>query len=302
MNKKQLIWASLAIILLVIIYLISSSGRGVQKSVNADLLRVDSLSVLQVRFVKGDEVTLFERTDKGWELSGYPVYESGFNRLFTTLSRLKTDRFVSSKRSKYGKYGVDSTAMMVHFIGEKGEILKGFYIGKSGTAGETFIRPIDSPRVYSVLQYLGNYKDLKPESYYKKEIVEFKPSDLLLIEAQGDFNYKLENGASGWTYNDKAADGEKIQNLVGKLAKQKATMVSPDSIPEEALLLETIRLTPKNAPVVTLKYYKNDNKSTTVYVSASGNPMRFELPKGTWVQFNKKYEDLKPEEKKEENK
>ena len=48
MNKKQLLIAGSLIVVLLVIYLITSSGRGVQKSVSGESISVDSSAVFGI--------------------------------------------------------------------------------------------------------------------------------------------------------------------------------------------------------------------------------------------------------------
>ena len=103
MNKKQLLIAAMAIMVLGLIYLFSSKGRTVQKSVDADLLSIDSASVHSLSIINNMDTVKFIRSSGRWQLEDYDVNTSSFNRLFSTLTDLRLDRFVSKNIAKYSR-------------------------------------------------------------------------------------------------------------------------------------------------------------------------------------------------------
>ena len=297
MNKKQLLIAAMAIMVLGLIYLFSSKGRTVQKSVDADLLSIDSASVHSLSIINNMDTVKFIRRPDRWQLEDYDVNTSSFNRLFSTLTDLKLDRFVSKNIAKYSQYGVDSTATRVLLSDEMGNIEKDYFIGNvSSGANETFIRENGQQKIYSVLQNLGQYSRIDRSSYWKQEMITLSSDDVFSIQVEGNINFFLEHKNMGWTYNGELMDMKKGDDLINKISTQRASKVSKENIPSVSMLLATITITPRNGQPSVLKYFENDEKSTTVYVQLVGNPMRFEMYKSTYDGFDKKYEDLKPEE------
>ena len=297
MNRKQLIIAGIVIVVLGLIYLLSSSGRTVQKSVDAAVLTVDSSSVFSLAVTSNMATVRFDRGSEGWKLDDYDVNATSFDRLFTTLTHMKLDRFVSQNPSKYAQYGVDSNATRVTLANESGAIEKEYFIGNASTGGnETFVREKGGQKVYTVMQNLAQYKRLEKSAYWKRDIISWQPEDIFSIQAEGNFNFLLEQKNMGWTFNGQLIDLKKGDDLVRKLVSQKASKVSKEAVPSVALLLATITVTPRNGQAAVLKYYENDETSTVVFVELAGNPMRFEMYKSTFEGFDKKFEDLKPEE------
>lgn len=299
MNKKQLMIAAGIIVILAIIYLISSSGRTVQKSVDADILSVDSARVDVIMIIAGADTTNFVRGKDGWMLDGYRVDNSRFKRLFEELATLQADRFVSKNKTKYGKYGVDSSAAQIYLKNKLNKLLQGVFVGNTSSSGnETFIRIKEGAKVYAVAKNLEQYKKINRGNYWDKQIIDFKPDDVFSIKMEGDNNYLLEHKNMGWTYDAQLMDMEKGNTFVNKIVSQKASNVGKEEIPSTAMLKATATITPRNGQPETIKYFENDDKSTTVYVERVGNPMRFEIYKSSFDGFNKTFNDLKPKEDK----
>lgn len=299
MNKKQLMISAGIIVVLAIIYLISSTGRTVQKSVDADILSVDSARVDGITIIADSDTSNFVRGKDGWSLDGYRVDNSRFKRLFEELATLEADRFVSKNKTKYEKYGVDSSAAQIYLKNKSNKLLQGIFVGKTSSSGnETFIRVKDGIKVYAIAKNLGQYKKINRGNYWDKQIIDFKPDDVFSIKMEGDNNYLLEHKNMGWTYDAQLIDIEKGNAFVNKIVSQKASNVSKEEIPSTAMLKATATVTPRNGQPETIKYFENDDKSTTVYVERVGNPMRYEIYKSTFDSFNKTFNDLKPKDDK----
>ena len=298
MNKKQVIIAAVVIIVLAVVYFFTASGRSVQKSVDSDMLIADSAAVGSLLIINAADTVKFAKLENRWTVDNYPVSNSDFTRMFETLTGLEIDRYVSKNELKYSQYGVDSSATKVEIIDIDGDVMSEYYIGNSSSNGsETFIRRVNGVKIYSVLERLSTYEKIDKTRYYKKEIVKFALEDLFAISASGEFAYTLEHKNVGWTFNDMVPDAQKIESLVNSLATQKATVISDETIPSLAIQIAEIQFTPKNSPPLTVKYFENEEKSTTVFVTVSGNSKRFEMPKGTFNQLKKSFDDVKPEEK-----
>jgi len=297
MKKNQMLISIGAIAVLAIFYYFSAGGRTVQKSVNDESMAADSTSVFSFSVVNEVDTFRFVRESNGWLLDGYTVNNSSFEKIFSDLSRIKLDRFVSKNIAKYEKYGVDSTATRVLMYDESGALLSDYHIGNvSSTGNETFVRETGEKKVYAILENYNSYSSFKQSDYWKKEIVELDPENIFSISVEGDFKYLLEQKNLGWTFDGQLTDEKKGTDLARKIVIQRASKVSKEEIPSMAMLLTTITITPRNGKPLTLKYFENEEVSTSVYVQVVGNPMRFEFYKSTFDSFNKKFDGLKPEE------
>jgi hypothetical protein len=297
MNKKQLLITAAVIAVLAIIYWLTGSGREVQKSIDGDAFQLDSIAVASLSLVNGNDTITFQRGSEGWMLDNYPVRKSSFDRLLETALQLKPDRFVSQKAEKYAEYGVDSTAPTLILRDEKGDMRKQFHLGNSASTGnETFIRVPGDAKVYTALERLSSYRNITRENYWDNKIVDLEPADLYAVSINGDINFAMEQKNMGWTFNGQLTDPRKSENFLRNLGRQTASKVARAEIPEMAMLLATLTLTPDDGAPITLKYFENETASTTVFVKRSGNDMRFEMFKSSFDNFNKTYADLEAEE------
>jgi hypothetical protein len=294
MNLKQLGYAVGALVVLLLIYFAIAPGREQQKSVDADLLAVDSAEVMAINIVKGLDSFAFKMTEGQWQLNDYPVDQNKFDQLHKDLTNLEVDRFVTKNATKFGQYEVDSTATLVTITGKEEETLASYYLGKTNfSSGENFIRKAGGNKVYAVSGNLSQYKNLKVDNYWNKTMVNFTPNDVVAIELAGTYNYSIEQMNMGWVYSDSLIDMQKAEQLVKSLVQQNATAFADKAVPAESELLQWIKITPREGSPVEVKYYANADKSTTHYVQVTGNDKVFEFPSSRMKGFDKTLADLK---------
>jgi hypothetical protein len=294
MNLKQLGYAVGALVVLLLIYFAIAPGREQQKSVDADLLAVDSAEVMAINIVKGLDSFAFKMTEGQWQLNDYPVDQNKFDQLHKDLTNLEVDRFVTRNATKFGQYEVDSTATLVTITGREQETLASYYLGKTNfSSGENFIRKAGGNKVYAVSGNLSQYKNLKVDNYWNKTMVNFTPNDVVAIELAGTYNYSIEQMNMGWVYSDSLIDMQKAEQLVKNLVQQNATAFADKAVPAESELLQWIKITPREGSPVEVKYYANADKSTTHYVKVTGNDKVFEFPSSRMKGFDNTLADLK---------
>jgi hypothetical protein len=260
-NKVLIITLLLLVAAFVLTRLFRSPGR--ERNLDADLLKVDTAGITEVRLYPANEQRKeirLAKDGKHWKATRETLTAnaetSAVNSLLSTLASLKPERIVSRKKEKWDTYNTgDSTGTRVAVF-RGGDALASLVVGKE-SGGLTYMRPAGEDEVYAVDGYLSTVFDKQFNNWRDRSFLRLERDRITKIS----FNYPADSGFVAekkdniWMIGTEKADSAAIENYLNQV-RSKDLSAFADDFSAPASPDVTISVESKTAPLATIKGWK----------------------------------------------
>jgi hypothetical protein len=260
-NRTGQLLGLFAALALVLALLVRGGGRGRPDGAAEALLfpraTEQNARAVEIRLRDGTSTRL-EKAGEAWgvaEAGGYPADPEGVTAIFDRIGKIAASQIVSKNRDKHALYEVDSTALAVRVLDEKGEPLARFFVGKNGSDFQSnYVRPVDSDNVYLASEAIRSVFDRGRRGWRDRKILSFAMEDVVGLRfLSADDNLAFEKHADGtWRLGDDSTRVGRTPVIEGVL-RTMARYIT-DDFADTTIAADTVGLAPPDRMIeVTLR-------------------------------------------------
>ena len=311
-QKEYMVLA--AVILILVVVLLISTGRNKMSYKLPKLDKIDAEVLSKIEITKGDDSLLLERGQEGWSImpKGYAAERAKVEDMLEVIDNLTLTELVSDKKN-YERYELDEENKIHIKAWDKENVLREFYIGKvSSTYSHTYIRIADDANVYHARDSFRSTFEQNESGLRDKSVMDFDAEEITGLTVTGEFgtlelkreivpvltDSEQEDQDAGageeeaWlTQDGRRADKSEIDALLSKLSGLKCDSFL-DEMEKEILEDPVYTLTAKGAKDYELKIFEKGEDEDEYPALSSENGYPFLLTKWTAESFMKKPEDI----------
>ncbi|MBN1948164.1 MAG: DUF4340 domain-containing protein [Candidatus Cloacimonetes bacterium] len=205
MNKRNLTYLTILVVLIVIYAFIKNNDRTERK---VSFFGVDSVNIGSIEIFNDKDTLRLVKENDEWALSypiSFPANQSKVRDLFAKALRVQTSSIpVSELESSFPTYNVtDSLGTKVILTDHKGQVLVSAIIGKSSNYNFSHGRKINDNKVYQLNDNISYVISPTSSIWRRKEIIELAEEDITAIRVAGNKgNYQITPSDSLWVFQN----------------------------------------------------------------------------------------------------
>jgi hypothetical protein len=204
MNKKNIIYLAVLIVLIIIFLIIKTNDR-TERRIN--FFAVDSADIAKIEIATSKDTLILVKEDEGWMIQKplyYPPAERKVKDLFDKALKVETSNLpVSESESSFETYNVtDSLGTRVLLYDSADKELVNAIIGKSSNYNFSHGRYADEKKVYQLYANISSILNPVLNSWREKEIIKLEEEPSQITVGAGERMFSFTATDSLWKYTE----------------------------------------------------------------------------------------------------
>ena len=309
MRKSTLILAVIFVVLIILV-LMTRQGPKVERGALASrLAKLDTLTVTRITITKPDEELTFTKSGEEWMITSPAEYRANqdfVRQMLKTFVEMRVESSISENPEKHGKFEVDTAGTEIVFYQGDSELVSLIAGKPSQDYSHTYVRETDLPEVFLVKGVLSGQLNRNLDSWRDKTIFAAEKTDITQISlVYPDETISLYWTGGNWTISTEeidnlVADQQTVDRMLTTLSNFKASLFPKEEEyagvdfdkPEFQIDITAV----DGTTVLRMIEEKEQNR---YFVQKEGDPIIYQVYKGTVSNLMKKVDDLKAKEMEE---
>ncbi len=210
MDKKNIIYLAILIVLVVVFVLVKTTGKERESFIR--IINADSTQIAKIRMYDKADTLVLERRQGNWFITEPMDFPAGQSKLHDLFDRVVGGTVSSiplaENESSHDAYNVTAEkGNTLELYDGNGNLIEGIVVGKSENSSYCNVRRLNDPTVYQFNENVTYRISPKLATWRKKEILEFVPETIERIDVKYSLNaYSLATTDTAWVYHDKDND------------------------------------------------------------------------------------------------
>ncbi|MBD3415134.1 MAG: DUF4340 domain-containing protein [Candidatus Aminicenantes bacterium] len=179
----------IAVICILVLVLIISSGRNKVTYKLPELDRIESDSVDKIEIITSEDSVVLSKKQDEWLLmpQQFTADTEKVNNMLNVVSSINLTELVSDKKN-YQRYQLDQENRIHVKAFNDEELVREFFIGKvSSTYSHTYVRLADSPNVYHASDSFRSTFEQNIPGLRDKSVMKFSQDEITALMLKGEF-------------------------------------------------------------------------------------------------------------------